>query len=281
MERIGVEPKPYGKLAISTGAARVLAGLARKGLVQTACFTPSDAAHVLGLQANWNREAAVLGARLLYRAQAMRNPDLAGAEAISGEVWRETVRLSAHAVLAAALDQPLTRTDKPDPLLDAIADGRGRIGLVKLAAVPQTPVVAVGGPAKVFYDEVAKRLACEVVYPGHFDVANAVGAATGAVVGRAVAEVSGDGSGLFLVYTGGSVSRFTSGSRALAQAEETVRAQALAQARAMGAGHIDVTVQRHVTMLPDSVNDDGVSHARIEAEAIGQASFAGDAAAGG
>jgi N-methylhydantoinase A/oxoprolinase/acetone carboxylase beta subunit len=279
MERIGVEPKPYGRLAISTSAARVLAGLARKGLVQIACFTPSDAAHVLGLQANWNREAALLGARLLYRAQAMRAPDLAGAEAISREVWRETVRLSGHAVLAAALDQPVARTGKPDPLLDAIADGRGRIGLVKLSAVPQTPVVAVGGPAKVFYDEVAKRLACEVVYPGHFDVANAVGAATGAVVGRAVAEVSGDGSGLFLVYTGGSVARFTSGASALAHAEETVRAQAQAQAKAMGAGAIDVAVKRDVTMLPDSVNDDGVSHARVEAEAIGQASFGGEAPA--
>ncbi len=279
MERIGVEPKPYGKLAISTGAARVLAGLARKGLVQVACFTPSDAAHVLNLQDNWNREAAVLAARLLYRTQAMRNPDLAGAESISREVWRETVRLSGHAVLAAALDQPVARADKPDPLLDAIAGGRGAIGLVKLAAVPQVPVVAVGGPAKVFYDEVARRLSCEVVYPGHFDVANAVGAATGAVVGRAVAEVSGDGSGLFLVYACGGVARFTSGAKALAHAEETARAQAEAQAVAMGASGVDVTVRRNLMMLPDSVNEDGLSHARIEAEAIGQASFAGEARA--
>jgi hypothetical protein len=118
-----------------------------------------------------------------------------------------------------------------------------------------------------------------VVYPGHFDVANAVGAATGAVVGRAVAEVSGDGSGLFLVYAGGGVARFTSGAKALAHAEETARAQAEAQAVAMGASGVDVTVRRNLMMLPDSVNEDGLSHARIEAEAIGQASFAGQARA--
>ena len=281
MERIGVEPKPYGKLAISTGAARVLAGLARKGLVQIAGFTPSDAAHVLNLQANWNREAAVLAARLLYRAQAMRAPDPEGAEAISREVWGETVRLSGHAVLATALGAPVTRAEKPDPLLDAIAGGRGAVGLVKLAAVPRVPVVAVGGPARVFYPEVARRLSCEVVYPGHFDVANAVGAATGAVVGRAVVEVSGDGSGVFLVYAGGGVARLSSGAKALAHAEATAREAAEAQARAMGATGVDVTVSRNIVMLPDSVSDDGLSHARIEAEAIGQASFGGKADADG
>jgi hypothetical protein len=167
------------------------------------------------------------------------------------------------------------RTDKPDPLLEAIADGRGTIGLVRLGAAPTVPVVAVGGPAKVYYPEVARRLSCTVLYPEHFDVANAVGAATGAVIGRAVAEVSGDGSGVFLVYASGSVTRFTTGGEALAYAEETARAAAQAQAKALGAGNFETAARREVVRPPDAINDDGLSHARIEAEAIGQVSFAG------
>ena len=51
-------PKPMRKIAVSSAAQRALASLKRKGLVQTGGFTPSDAAHVLGLQDNWPGPAA-------------------------------------------------------------------------------------------------------------------------------------------------------------------------------------------------------------------------------
>ena len=56
-------PLPLARIAGGSGGQRTLDALARKGHVQLAGFTPSDAAHVLGLQANWSREAAVLAAR--------------------------------------------------------------------------------------------------------------------------------------------------------------------------------------------------------------------------
>ncbi len=46
-------PRSIRKIAVSSAAQRALASLKRKGLVQTGGFTPSDAAHVLGLQDNW------------------------------------------------------------------------------------------------------------------------------------------------------------------------------------------------------------------------------------
>jgi N-methylhydantoinase A/oxoprolinase/acetone carboxylase beta subunit len=45
-------PRPLRKVAVSSGAQRALSSLRKKGLVQLCGFTPSDAAHVLGLQAN-------------------------------------------------------------------------------------------------------------------------------------------------------------------------------------------------------------------------------------
>ena len=41
--------------------------------------------------------------------------------------------------------------------------------------------MAVGAPARVYYGEVGRRLGADVVVPEHFEVANAVGAATGVV----------------------------------------------------------------------------------------------------
>ncbi|MFO1089149.1 MAG: hydantoinase/oxoprolinase family protein [Hyphomicrobiales bacterium] len=271
LERIEATPRPMSRLAAPMAAARTIAAMARKGLIQVACFTPSDAAHVLGLQANWSKEGAVLAARLLYRAKTMKNPDLAGAEQISREVWSETVRLSGLAVLASALGVPHGRADA---FLEAIADGRGAIGLARVSAVPAVPIVAVGGPAPVYYPEVGKRIGCEIVYPDHYDVANAVGAATGAVVGRSTVEVNGDGSGVFQVYAGGTARRFVNAAEAMAFAESTAVAAATAQAESMGARDVEVEVSRDVFRLPDAVDDNGISHARLHAEAIGQASFA-------
>jgi hypothetical protein len=41
-----------------------VARLERKGLAIYTGFTPTDAAHVLGMSDHWSREAATLGARV-------------------------------------------------------------------------------------------------------------------------------------------------------------------------------------------------------------------------
>ncbi|MFN4143303.1 hydantoinase/oxoprolinase family protein, partial [Aestuariivirga sp.] len=73
-------PKPMRKVAVSSAAQRALASLKRKGLVQTGGFTPSDAAHVLGLQDNWPGPAAELAAKLMLRFRDMKLGDAARVE---------------------------------------------------------------------------------------------------------------------------------------------------------------------------------------------------------
>ena len=174
---VGDRPVQIRKIAVSSAAQRALASLKRKGLVQTGGFTPSDAAHVLGLQDNWPGPAAELAAKLMVRFRDMKLGDDARVEDFCREVWSETVRRTAKVIL----DTAFGKTFGDHELVDAVSSGRGRLGLAKVSLSPAVPVVAVGGPVRVYYEEVGRRLGCEMIFPPFFDVANAVGAATGVV----------------------------------------------------------------------------------------------------
>jgi N-methylhydantoinase A/oxoprolinase/acetone carboxylase beta subunit len=263
---VGERPVPLRRIAVSSGAQRALASLKRKGLVQLAGFTPSDAAHALDLQANWSRPAALVAARLLARFRDMRLPDDARVTAFCREVWSETVRLTCRVIAEMALG----RSFGDDAILDAVCSGKGELGLARLRISPSIPVVAVGGPVKVYYGEAARRLDCEMIFPPYFDVANAVGAATGVVARTVTVSIEGDGSGLFRVHGPKGVSVFTGAAEALAAAEDEARQAALAAASAMGAEapQLRVSVEKH--HLPDAADDNGLIEALVTAEAIGR-----------
>jgi hypothetical protein len=181
-------------------------------------------------------------------------------------VWSETVRRSGRAILDLALG-PVAGGEA---LLDAVCGGAGGLGLAQVMISPRVPVVAVGGPVKVYYGEVGRRLGCEVVFPPFCEVANAVGAATG-VVSRVVdVAVEGDGSGIFRVHTPAGVEIVTSPGEALARAEDAARQLAQRQAEAAGAAdpELHVAVEKH--LLPDAVDDSGLFRAVVSAEAIGR-----------
>ena len=73
---------------MSSAAQRALASLKRKGLVQTGGFTPSDAAHVLGLQDNWpGAGRAAWRPSCMVRFRDMKLGDDARVEAFCREVW--------------------------------------------------------------------------------------------------------------------------------------------------------------------------------------------------
>ena len=263
---VGERPVPMRKIAVSSAAQRAVASLKKKGLVQVGAFTPSDAAHVLKLQGNWNAQGAVLAARLMVRFRDMRMGDAARVEAFCREVWDATVAASCRVILDTALGATL----KDNPLVDAVCSGQGALGLAQVRLSPSVPVVAVGGPVRVYYDEVARRLDCAVHYPAFFDVANAVGAATGVVAAMADVEVDGDGSGVFRVHGPDGRQSFTSGPAALASARSIAETSARARVAALGARDIQVQLSEEKHRLPDAMDDNGLLKALIRAEAIGR-----------
>ena len=161
--------------------------------------------------------------------------------------------------------------DKKSAAWDSVCEGRGRVGLARISLSPTVPIVAVGGPVRVYYGEVAKRLACEVVFAPFCDVANAVGAAAGQVADRVTVTVEGGGNGVFRLYGAGQTQIYESGSEALAAGEALARALALEIVTARGGREPRVTVAVEKSFLPEARSDDDLLTATITAEAMGSA----------
>lgn len=264
---ITTEPRPLRKVAMGSSAQRTLEILARKGHVQLAGFTPSDAAHVLGLQANWSREAALLAARLLVRQVLQKAPSDDLATQLSQTVWEETVRLTGRAVLETALGHHAIEPGRAGGLIDVVCRGEGRRSLARVSISPVVPVVAVGGPVKIYYPEVGKRLECEMVFPQSCEVANAVGAATGMIARTVTIEVNGNGAGLFRVHGPEGVSQFASATDAVNEACRLARETAGAQVNEMGGGKISFIEDIETFLLPDAVDNNGLLRATVKIEA--------------
>ena len=271
LQRVTERPQPLRRLATSLSAQRAIASLKRKGLVQVSGFTPSDAAHVLGLQDNWSAPAARLAAQLGCRLREMKFPTPERMQQYAHDVWSETVRLSARTILDTAFGQHL----REDKLIHAVCAGDGTLGLARITITPSVPVVAVGGPVRVYYGEVGRRLGCDVVFPEHCDVANAVGAATGVVAQTVTVRVDGDGSGLFMLHSTVGTKQFTDPAAAIEAATQLARQSARDAAIAMGAADPEVKISLRKQLLPNALSDAGLLEAVVVAEAIGRPNAAG------
>jgi N-methylhydantoinase A/oxoprolinase/acetone carboxylase beta subunit len=266
LAQIGERPQSMRKLARSFGAQRSVLSLKRKGLVQIAGLTPSDAAHVLGLQHNWSTPAAMLATQLGCRLREMKLPTPELTQQFARDIWSETVRLSARAILDTAVGQTL----QEDKLVQAVCAGDGMLGLARVSVTPSVPVVAVGGPVAVYYGEVGRRLGCQMVFAEFGDVANAIGAATGVVAQTVSVHVAGDGSGLFVLHSPVGTRQFTDPGEAIEAAMVLARQAATEAVLAMGAANPEVRIVLRKQLLPHATSDAGLLEAVVRAEAIGR-----------
>jgi hypothetical protein len=202
----------------------------------------------------------------MVRFRDMKLGDDARVRSFCRAVWSDTVRRTARVILDTAFGKSFGDHE----LVDVVCAGRGQVGLAKVAMSPSVPVVAVGGPVRIYYGEVAERLGCEMVFPPFFDVANAVGAATGVIAQSVIVTVEGDGSGLFRLHAPGGTRSFTNAAEAVATAEELARSAAITAVAQLGGAdpQAQVTVKKH--LLPDAVDDSGLLEAVVRAEAIGR-----------
>ena len=266
LQTITHAPQPLRKLATSLSSQRSIASLQRKGLVQVSSLTPSDVSHVLGLQANWSPEAATMATQLACRLRDMKLPTPERTRSFAQDVWAETVRLTGLAILQTAFGVEMA----DNPLTHAVCSGKGALGLATVSLKPSIPVVAVGGPVKVYYEEVQRRLGCEVRFPEFCEVANAVGAATGVVAHSVTVEVMGDGTGLFRMHSSASTRQFTDAFEALETAQALAEQLAHDAVVEMGAPHPQVKLSIAKQYMPNARDDTGLLQATIVAEAIGR-----------
>jgi N-methylhydantoinase A/oxoprolinase/acetone carboxylase beta subunit len=250
-----------------------LEALVRRGILAVAGFTPSDAAHVLGLQAGWNREAAELAARLEARKRG-RSDD---PERLAREVLERAQSASAEALVAAAWhasggEPRHFATLSADPLFARALGGVGPADAppLTLAFRLDRPVVAVGGPARIFYAGVAERLGSTLVVPDHHQVCNAIGAVVGDVVRHVERVATRVSDERLALYLGDHVVEEADPRAARVRLEADARAAA--EAAALAAGAVDPVVT--VAIEEDRATLEGgqalVMEIRVRATASGR-----------
>ena len=202
-------PLALDRLLGSVRQRSALAKLVGYGEAIVAAFSPSDAAHVLGLHGAWDREAARKAAALFGAQRGPGGKPLAAdADAMSRETLEALVRTSAERLLDVALGEDGFALDAPSrhPLLQAALAGRR--GIAEISARLTLPIIGLGASAPIYYPDVARMLRAEVIVPDHADVANAVGAVVGRVRTEALATISRPNDALFRVHCAGTPTRF-------------------------------------------------------------------------
>jgi N-methylhydantoinase A/oxoprolinase/acetone carboxylase beta subunit len=244
-EAIGAVPLPLDAVLASNAQNATLNRLVARGLVHVVGFTPSDAAHTLGKQSNWDAAAARLGAELFARKRDGRGqPIAASPEALSERVLAALTRWSAEVILEAAfaedgLDGAATVAHA---LVQRSVDGHE--GIARLTVALDRPVIGLGASAPLHYAGLPQLVGNSCIVPEDTDVANALGAVVGQVRVSAEAGVSQPKEGLFRVSSGDTVRDFTNEAEAIAVAEADVREIAALRARAAGTDTAEIEVLR-------------------------------------
>jgi N-methylhydantoinase A/oxoprolinase/acetone carboxylase beta subunit len=241
-------PEPLDRVLPSTAAAATLNRLVSRGLVQISGFTPSDAAHVLGRQANWDGAAARLGALLFARRRDGRGRPIADTpEAISERVLAAVTRRSAEAILETAFAEDGLDGGSiiAHELVQRAVDGRG--GIARVSVALDRPVIGLGASAPLHYAALPQLVGNRCVVPPDTDVANALGAVVGQVRVSVEAVVSQPREGQFRAAAGGELKDFGDEEEALAWASAQVSTKAEEAANDAGASGAEVSLERDVT----------------------------------
>ena len=192
---------------VSSGLERnALNRLIGLGVVGMTAFTPTDAAHVLGVDKRYRAEPASLGSTLLARQLDRFGKPLANDGSLFAELVLKLVSAGiAETILTAAADHDGLPVAHLNSALKAQTHAAARPGSTKfldITAEISGTVTAVGAPAVLHQDQLGLNLGTECIVPEHSEVANAYGAATGVI--RLVKEtvVSAPRRGLFRVHAG-------------------------------------------------------------------------------
>ena len=269
---IGEEPLPWTQVISSVSDRRRALRFVERGLVQLAGFTPSDAAHVLGRQSQWSKEVAELTCLMIGRSYGKISYNEANREAecqaFAQEIFEVMVAKSVHVLLESLAGCSFAAND---PLVSLIASGKTKLNDLRVSFIPSIPLVAVGGPAPVFYGEVGKRLGVATLIPAGSEVANAIGAAIGLIRVQAVVTIGlREHGGFNLHQHSGEPLVFMDASAALAEADRLVRQAAEIKAEQMAGKVLATEVHIERLDVPGLTGDAGLISATLTAECLAQ-----------
>ncbi len=266
--------------------AKAIARLERKGLAIYSGFTPSDAAHVLGLSSHWHVEAAVLGARIWARQMRhlyglgtwIQGDAVAPARQVVDKVITTIHQKLIEAGLNDAGQMNEANAGRIAGLLTTMAmqgaqsaASGAAASVFSLRFAPNMPLVAVGAPASIYYPEVARGLGMALELPRFAEVANAVGAVLAPVSQRVHLTVTQPVRGVFRVFAPTGPRDFETLAPAIAHAQQLASADAMVQALDAGAAHAEVVLSRQDNQVDNDIDGTMFFESRITATASGPA----------
>ncbi len=275
-EALAQGPRPFEEIARDYLSQRAAARLIDRGLIILSSFTPSDAAHLLGQQAEWAVTGARKGAELLARQLG-----LADAEAVARAVFDEVAAAGAEALVLAALGE------EGEPASPHIGFGRDILdralgrkalpnGLLRPRITLSRPIVGIGAPAATYYPSIAERLETTFLSPEHAEVCNAVGAVASGIVQRHRLVITQTAEGLYRAHLPDGTKDFLTLEEAAARAGEVARERAAVLAAEAGAEAALVEVERADTIVPDRGGQPTFLESVVTATAVGRPRLAGE-----
>ncbi|MDJ0612497.1 MAG: hydantoinase/oxoprolinase family protein [Rhizobiaceae bacterium] len=198
--RMTAEPQALDTLLKGSSEAGTLNRLVSRGLVQVAGVTPSDAMHVLGLQDNWNAEAAAKAVQIFQKQKdRFGNFVASSSEHLCGLIKDQLTRQSADVIIETCMkENDVTIGPGAAALIDRALEGKP--GFVKFNLTLDRPLVGLGASAHNYYPAIGGRLSSKCHVPEHADVANALGAVAGEVrIQRSLTVTSSDGGSSFQI----------------------------------------------------------------------------------
>ena len=268
-------PKSLEQLLAARAPEQPLLRLVDRGLVILSGFTPSDAAHVLGLHADWHAEAARLSADLSARTERRPGIPLADSgEDLARQVIDRLTVQSCMAVVETVLPDAPGRSARRFMESAFAADGAAD-ELVGFEVRLRRPLIGIGAPARTYYPEIARRLNTEFDVPRFAEVCNAVGAVAGGVSQRVQVLITSPAEGLFRVHGLDGVTDFRNLEEAAASALSLAESEARARAIDAGATEIQVETTRDDRVATVAGSFQVFIESRIGATAFGRPKLAG------
>ena len=240
LERIGDIAHPLGSVVSNRMELQAIDQLVTRGLVQVSGLTPSDAAHELGLQGQWDKEAAQKALVLFGRQRTGAGERLCtDATIMAGRVIDQLTRQTAEVLLECAFAEEggdfareAARMARHFLMRQGLKHHRN---ILSMDAGLNMPVIGLGASAQSYYGAVGDMLSCAVELPEHGGVANAIGAVVGQVVFRETIQITSGGEGVFRVHFIDAPQNFNNETEAFSAAQSYLGEIAEAKARAAGA----------------------------------------------
>jgi N-methylhydantoinase A/oxoprolinase/acetone carboxylase beta subunit len=252
LAQVTEEPQGFDNVVVRASDRARAGRLLDRGIVQVSGITPSDAAHVLGLQSQWSVEGATLGCHLFGRSHGLidwkqkENDHLV--KQFAQSIFKIMVGKSTQVLINQLSGQKFSAKDA---LVNAVSFGDSHLNDLNIQVKSTMPVVAVGGPAQIFYPAVGERLGVKTVIPEHCDVANAVGAAIGQIKINCSIEITRSEAGGYLAHDNEQPRGFSSSSEALEYAKNSAESQARTHAIQMGGTNVEINTEIERVDLPN------------------------------